>query len=112
MTRPRLQTFNDLAAAIGAEAALRLCGVYGGRRVYVPAAPDADHSIAKIMQPGDFAMLCRAYSGEAIDVPSLDLRQDQTASRVRFLAGRSIASDDIAWVLGISARRVRQIAQE
>ena len=55
-----------IADQIGAEAALRLCGFFGGqgRAVYVPLKPTQNHIIEKIIGPRAYADLCAAFPGE------------------------------------------------
>jgi hypothetical protein len=100
-----------IADQIGAEAALRLCGFFGGRgrAVYVPVKPIPDHIIEKIIGPRAYADLCAAFPGESVPVPSIDLEPLRNAGRIWAVRDSGLSQGQLANLTGLSKQRIGQI---
>jgi len=101
----RSPMLDDLAEAIGEDAALKLVEAYGGRRVYIPHQPiDNDVLTSSIGLPAAIR-LSEIYGGDRLEVPN------PTPRKVRVLELRSdgLSVDAIARKLGCTRRRVFQV---
>ena len=103
-----------IADQIGAEAALRLCGFFGGqgRAVYVPLKPTQNHIIEKIIGPRAYADLCAAFPGESVPVPSIDLSPLRTAGKLWYLRDSGMSNGQLANLVGVSKVRVSQVLNQ
>jgi DNA-binding NarL/FixJ family response regulator len=95
----------QLAEAIGEEAALRLLEARGGTRVYIPHQPKASDALASSIGLPAAIGLSQIYGGDRLEVPN------PTPRKVRVLELRShgLSIDAIAHQLGCTRRRVFQV---
>lgn len=103
------QKVSEIADAIGIEAALVLCGYYGGRTVYIPAVIPSDHTLVGLVGMRAAVQLARAFGDETLLIPTVDLRSQRNAGLARALARYQVPAGIIGLCLGISKKRVEQI---
>jgi len=64
------QVLQDFVRLIGLAATMTIVGSYGGRRLYVPINPHADHPIAKLIGLEKLTILSKVYGLEDhFDIP-------------------------------------------
>lgn len=61
----------DLGAAIGFTNTLLICGVFGGKTLYVPEVVSTDHRLEKLIGHQAFVALVAEWGGETLTVPAL-----------------------------------------
>jgi hypothetical protein len=96
---------DDLGAAIGTRAFLRLSALYGGRTLYVPGAPTQGHPLEHAIGPDPFARLVRGFGSQTLRMPKAS--DYEHAAKVRAVAGlirQGMTQDDICEALSISRR--------
>lgn len=105
------RAFERLSDQIGGEAALKLVAWYGAThgRVAVPNHPREGHVLERLLGRKAFCDLVRAFGGETIYTPRVDLSAIQTAAKVWSLTKLNVSRQHTASLLGISAARVGQI---
>lgn len=103
-----------VADQIGAAASLRLHAFFGGtgRACYVPMQPTPGHILEKLLGAPAFADLCRAFGGQTLHVPMVDLSPLRNAGRVWFLSNKNLSQVAIAGLLDLSPGRVSQILKQ
>lgn len=114
----------DIAAAIGMSGTLRLCGVWGGEKLYIPGSSEADHPLRRLLDgtpeqtetPMVFRALVRGWGNLTISVPKLDeIDEWRTVRMVSRMLSRGMRISDVADIINKSERRVysyRRMAEE
>ena len=98
-----------LETVIGEDAARRLAEAFGGRRLYVPKSPAADHRITKAIGADAARALAAEFGGSApLDVPMLSARK----ARIVELDGLGWSRARIAGDVGVTERWVYQVLEE
>lgn len=103
MTPPPPAELAWLSDAIGAEATLRLIELHGGRRVFVPKAPNQASKLAREIGLPAAQALSALRGGEDIKVPLA------RAWRVRLYRARRCTWADIAGKLGMTESQVGKL---
>lgn len=103
-----MAVLDEIARAIGEQAADGLWKTFRGCRVYVPVKPNSTGEIVEAIGPEAASRLSRVFGGEQIDVPVRDDRRSNREEIVQ-LFGAGMAVRMIARRLGISERRVQQV---
>ena len=103
-------SLRELARVLGDAGALRLTGVYGGRRVTVPKQPLPNHPMRAGLGDVIFEAMVAEYSGISMDVPKCygflrELRHEQ----VRQYREQGLTMDEIAGETGYCRRHVINI---
>lgn len=98
--------FEEVAAVIGAAATHKLCEMFGGTRLYVPAAIGRMHPICEVIGPAAAAKLSEYYHNTMIELPKAHLRR----RRVLELADRGgLSVREIALACDYTERQVYNI---
>lgn len=98
----------DLGAVIGFANTLLICGVFGGKQLYVPGVATADHRLETMLGRTAFTALVAEWGGETITIPSLaDFGRYQRIRRGAELLcqGRSLHS--VAAINGITYNQAK-----
>lgn len=109
------RTAGRLCEVIGLTATLMICGWFGkdASKIYVPTTTDDQgHLLRKLIGEEAFAAMVKAWPGELVDVPSLDLTPLQRAGQVHRLSKRGAAATDIALAAGITRQHVHRIRKQ
>lgn len=104
---------DDIGAAIGTAATLRLLALFGGTRLYVPEHIGADHPIALALGLAPARLLAARFGREQLDLP--DGEDFHRLRRVRCVAGLlrgGAAQRDVAMMVGISTKQVGRYRAE
>jgi hypothetical protein len=104
--------YREIASAIGAVSARRLIEALGGQRLYIPAAIDADHEIAKAIGTEPAESLASFFHGTWMSLPMP--RSIIGPRAVRELAQREpeLTRAQIALRTGYTERQVYRILGE
>ena len=100
----------DLREAFGEETALRLARHYGGRKIYVPSRPLAEHYLARTMGVAVLAWLVSRTPGQEVLVPMATAsHQKQREAEIRHYieSGADVAT--IVARFGIHERTVQRL---
>lgn len=103
-------TLDDLSGEIGFSATIQLATWYGGRNLYVPATPDEDSMIVRLIGMPAAKRLALSWGGTPVAVPTM--WQYEEAQRNRTIGNLLIdgkGTKDIATIMGMTERRVQQI---
>lgn len=105
--------FERISDQIGGEAALRLHAFFGGlgRSVYVPTESTPGHILERLLGRESFVDLVRAFSGQTLSIPALDIAPLRNAGRVWALTRKNVSQTLVAGLLDISPARVCQIVK-
>lgn len=104
---------DDIGAAIGTTATLRLLAVFGGTRLYIPEDIDAEHVIARAIGLPAAQRLAEAFAREQIELN--DAEEFHRLQRVRRVAGLLRAGTpprDVAMLVGVSTKQVARYRGE
>lgn len=99
----------DLGAALGTEAALRLIALYGGTNIYVPQDATTHHRLLLCLGPIPYKHLVAEWGGQTLKLPSGEEVFDRYR-RIRaasLLISRGFKTWEIAQILGIKDRQVK-----
>lgn len=100
----------DLREAFSEEVALRLARHYGGRRIYVPARPLADHYLARTMGIAVLEWLVARSPGQEILVPmASESFQKQRLAEIRHYIENGADVATIVSRFGIHERTVKRL---
>lgn len=66
------ESLQAIADIIGAPAALKVAGKWGGTRLYIPPLPGPEHELSQLIGVDAARALGEAYAGERIEVPKAD----------------------------------------
>ena len=98
---------DEIGAAIGTTATMRLLALFGGTNLYIPEKIDADHLIARAIGLPAAQRLSAMFAREQIELN--DAEEFHRLQRVRRVAGLLRAGQpirDVALLVGISAKQV------
>lgn len=103
-------TLHDIARVVGVQGVVKLVEAYGGVRLYVPQALDADHTLARLLGLPSAQSLAALLGGDCIDVP----RCHRAAKRARDAAlmrdaAMGMSQRDLARKYLMTERNVRLI---
>ncbi|WP_049780328.1 hypothetical protein [Aromatoleum aromaticum] len=104
---------DDIGAAIGTTATLRLLALFGGTRLYVPETLDADHVIARALGLEPAQRLSAVFAREQLDLA--DAEDYLRLRRVRRVAGllrAGAGARDVADLVGVSTKQVGRYRAE
>lgn len=102
--------FGEIAERVGANAAWNLYSARPGHEFYCPQTPpEADHWLARTLEPKDLAALCASFGGERLNLPGVP---DPTRHRIEILLRNHLAVRDIALLTGRSERHIHSIKSE
>ena len=110
MSRYAHLTLATLAEIVGTPAALKLAACWGGLTLYVPDQASPDHAITRTVGLDAFVELVRVYGGQSLWIPTASFVSDARQARVCYLLELGVAVSRIAWLLGLTPERVKQIA--
>lgn len=98
----------DLGAVIGFSNTLLICGVFGGKTLYVPEAASVDHRIEKLVGRRAFVSLVSEWGGETLTVPALaDFGRYQRIRRGAELLVHGRSLHTVARVNGITYNQAK-----
>lgn len=98
----------DIGAAIGTEAAMRLIALYGGGSIYVPPHAHQDHSLRKSLGEIPFSRLVAEWGGQTINLPSGD-ELFHGYQRLRLVANMIRAGAKVRLIAQMLGMKDRQI---
>jgi hypothetical protein len=103
------ELLSEVAQLIGTEPALVFARRFGGRRLYIPRHPEADHPIVRCVGPERALILGAALGGESFAIPG-------ARSYLRWLDARALrilrlSQPEISLLLGVQERHVRRLLQ-
>ena len=114
MTRARASitsaVFDEIASAIGGEAASSLMRAFGGERLYVPRAFPDDHPVVVAIGATKAAVLAESFHGTRLELP-IRLKRRLI---VREMASRDPrpSNDEIARAVGVTVRTIYEMLNE
>lgn len=103
---------DDVAAAVGFTAALRLCAWFGGKHnsLYVPATASPEHPIALLIGMPAFQRLVEEWGSQWVALPTLEWYEEDCRNRVlRDLLAAGVKTNLISRTTNLSYRRVQQL---
>jgi hypothetical protein len=107
------KTFEDLANAIGAVPALKLCAFFASiPSLYVPKTYIINHPIEHLIGIESFKHLIQAYGNKILKLPTLELLNLRRAGRLYQLNKLGASTALSAQLLGIGTRQVNQIKSQ
>ena len=106
-------TFDELAAVIGRDDALRLCVLFGGTRLYFPHRMTADGQLARIFGIHQAQALSRAFGGLRLTIQAATTeRCRERGELIRQLRRSGETVRNLALRYGMSERRIAMILKE
>lgn len=104
---------DDIGAAIGTTATMRLIALFGGTNLYVPEKVDADHVIARAIGLDAAMRLSAMFAREQIELSDADdFLRLQRVRRVAGLLRAGAPARDVAMLVGISTKQVGRCRAE
>ncbi len=100
---------DEVAGAIGADAAMKLSAKFGGRRLYIPKQIPANDAIAVVIGAAAAADLARYFHGTSITFPARPGKRDLVLT---LAAKGTLTNSRIAEEVGVSERMVYRILAE
>lgn len=98
----------DLGAVIGFSNTILVCGVWGGKTLYVPEKASADHRLAGLLGATAFARLVEEFGGETLTIPALaDFGRWQRIRKAATLRLQGRALHAIAALTGVTYQQVK-----
>jgi hypothetical protein len=98
----------DLGAVIGFSNTVLVCGIWGGKTLYVPEKAGSGHRLAGLLGATAFARLVEEFGGETLTIPALAdfgrWQRIRKAATLR-LQGRSLHC--IAALTGVTYQQVK-----
>ncbi|MCH9780699.1 MAG: hypothetical protein K0U36_05390 [Alphaproteobacteria bacterium] len=110
MHKKRCETYASLVEIIGVTAANRLVARFGGQSIYVPVNLLKRHALVHLLGEADATKLCEVYSGTMLCVPQMPGLRTEVLLDV--LSQHYSDQDTLAWLAGVTPRRVRQMQKE
>ena len=107
--------FDQVAAVIGSDLALQLCGRFGGTALYIPHKSLPDHPIAGAIGVDAAVLLSKEFTGETLTLPNISRQREMVIKhrRVRELTAQGImTAKQIALEVGYTERHVHNITGE
>jgi hypothetical protein len=102
-----------LTECLGIEGALSLVAFYDGvPTMYVPECYRAGHLLERVVGEDGFLALIANFGGETVGIPRAHFDPERRIGAVYRALRGGLTTSQIAGKLGISPRRVRQIAVE
>jgi hypothetical protein len=103
-------TLDDIAGEIGFKATITLATWYGGKNLYVPAAPQNGSALAILIGTDQAKCLAAAWGGTTLAVPTMWAYEEARRNRlIASLVAQGMCSTQIGRDIGLSERRVQQI---
>lgn len=98
----------DLGAVIGFSNTVLVCGIWGGKTLYVPEKAGSGHRLESLLGDTAFRRLVEEWGGETLTIPSLAdfgrWRRIRKAAEMR-VAGSSL--HNIALLTGVTYQQVK-----
>lgn len=98
----------DLGAVIGFSNTVLVCGIWGGKTLYVPEKVGSGHRLEGLLGETAFRRLVEEWGGETLTIPALAdfgrWRRIRKAAELR-VAGRSL--HNIALMTGVTYQQVK-----
>jgi len=105
-----MKSTQDLIAAIGRDAAMRLCESFGGLRIYIPRRPVEKHPISQCIGLPAAIALSKAIGAETLDVPlAAQARREARNREIHERFGREETQASLARRYSTTVRHVRRI---
>lgn len=105
----------DIAAVIGFSATIKLAAWFGDgvQTLYVPVRVQGGQLLPKIIGEGAAKLLTAEFGGKHLSIPGIFHYEIEARKRAIFrLAPKGVSHREIAALIGITERRVQQIATE
>lgn len=109
-----LRTFGKISEVIGAEAAAKLCGFFGGigSSLSIPARPICGHVIERVIGRAAFILLIEKFGPGSLWVPKLDLAPLRRAGLVYALGRQGVSPSLQAALADCTPQRISQLRAE
>ena len=106
------EVLSDIAQATDTETALKIAGAYGGIRVYIPARPNADHWLTRLVGPEKAQKVSAALVADQGGIDILMPMGPSAAKRARWQRMQRMIDDglpkrQIARAVGCHERTVQ-----
>lgn len=106
-----LTTYEILEAIIGAKLTRRLCNIYGGKVIYVPAYISANHWLGEVVGYGPAQKLCKYYrvgeAGYRLTLPKGDIhRAKENYLHIAEMLNEGVTAPQIAIALNLHVRTI------
>ncbi len=101
--------YMEMVEMLGQDDARAVVHRLSGKRIYVPypRTLTRNHKLAKALGFNRATRFCVAFAGNTICIPIL--AAIRRAELIAFLDEGGIPADEMAWLSGVTPRRVRQI---
>lgn len=100
---------DDISFVIGFTATQRLAVWYGDTNLYVPTFMADDHALVGLIGAASYGALVRNFGGKLLWIPMGGVEGDRTQKRIAELLVLGNNPGQIADLLGMSPRRIRQV---
>lgn len=100
---------DDISHVIGFTATQRLAVWYGDTNLYVPTFMAEDHALVGLIGESSYRALVGAFGGKTLWVPLGTAEADRTQKRIAEMIVLGNHPQQIADVLGMSVKRIRQV---
>ena len=98
----------DLGAVVGFSNTVLICGILGGKTLYVPEKVAADHRLATLLGDTAFRRLVEEWGGETLTIPGLaDFGRWQRIRKAATLRMQGRSLHCIAAMTGVTYQQVK-----
>jgi hypothetical protein len=98
----------DLGAIVGFSNTILICGVWGGKTLYVPNTATTGHRLAGLLGESAFIRLVAEFGGETLTIPALvDFGRWQRIRKTATLRLQGRALHGIAKMTGVTYQQVK-----
>lgn len=98
----------DLGAIVGFSNTILICGVWGGKTLYVPNTATAGHRLAGLLGDSAFSRLVAEFGGETLTIPALaDFGRWQRIRRTATLRVQGRDLHSISRITGVTYQQVK-----
>jgi len=98
----------DLGAVVGFSNTVRICGLWGGKTLYVPEKAHAGHQLETVLGASAFRQLVAEFGGETLTIPSLaDFGRWQRIRKAATLRMQGRSLHCIAAMTGVTYQQVK-----
>jgi hypothetical protein len=101
----------DILKILGPEKSAALIRIYGGRKLYIPAKPAKNHSIAETVGFLGMAALCREFGGFKICIANAR-SQNSKKAQIMELIDQGLSLSKIAELMEVTMRYVSMVKKE
>lgn len=98
----------DLGAVVGFSNTILICGIWGGKTLYVPEVFSAGHRLAELLGDTAFRQLVAEWGGETITIPALaDFGRYQRIRKGATLLAQGRSLHAVALITGVTYNQAK-----